>query len=271
MQSNIQDLTLTREVFNLDVWASLFGVQMRICSMPKCNLKHYGKGYCKKHWGQKYKEWLIENNITCQIESCNNLPLAKNYCHKHYNRQHFGRDPKDNTVYDHRPVIIKRDHALLPLGLNAKDGYAIVDLDFAYLDRYKWAVGNHGYPEAYNMLEGFHRHRLHNVILGINWVDHKNGNKLDNRKSNLRPATHQENMWNCKPYSSTGYKGVYLCNPKAKNSSYCVRISKDRKKYYWGKFKTLVEAVLFYNEKAKELFGEFAYINKIPPQESTDV
>jgi len=39
---------------------------------------------------------------------------------------------------------------------------------------------------------------------------------------------------------------------------------KDNKQFYVGSFNDEVEAALAYNEKAKELHGEFAFLNKIP-------
>lgn len=58
------------------------------------------------------------------------------------------------------------------------------------------------------------RIQLHRWLLGAKEgevVDHKDGNTLDNRKSNLRLVTQLENSQNQKPKSNkTGYKGVYL-------------------------------------------------------------
>ena len=55
--------------------------------------------------------------------------------------------------------------------------------------------------------------KLHRVILGVTpdqIVDHKNGNGLDNRKNNLRPATAAQNAQNAakRKDNSSGFKGV---------------------------------------------------------------
>jgi hypothetical protein len=52
--------------------------------------------------------------------------------------------------------------------------------------------------------------RMHNFILGINGVDHINGDGLDNRRQNLRAATHAENLQNRRLGSdnTSGHRGV---------------------------------------------------------------
>lgn len=93
-------------------------------------------------------------------------------------------------------------------------------------------------------------------------VDHINHDCLDNRKSNLRICTHAENARNKRPVIGTSkYKGVYWDKTNKKWEAH-IRKGKDVK--YLGQFKCEKKAALAYNEKAKELFGEFAYLNTTP-------
>jgi len=95
-------------------------------------------------------------------------------------------------------------------------------------------------------------------------VDHINHNKLDNRKSNLRKASQQQNIFNRRKLSgskncTSKYKGVMLRPYNRWESA----IKKDGKITYIGSFSTPEEAALAYNQKAQELFGEFAYLNSV--------
>lgn len=91
-------------------------------------------------------------------------------------------------------------------------------------------------------------------------VDHKNLIKDDNKLKNLREGTSAQNHYNQKPRSKSGYKGIIKRGKK-----WTARINKKGyKTFCLGDFTTLKEAVIAYNEKAKELFGEFAYLNNVP-------
>jgi len=86
-------------------------------------------------------------------------------------------------------------------------------------------------------------------------VDHINGDTLDNRRSNLRLATQQQNSQNMRMKNKWG-KGVY----KNKNR-FTVKIGIDGKRIYVGHYATQQEAKDAYDKKAIELFGEFALTN----------
>lgn len=135
------------------------------------------------------------------------------------------------------------------------DLWLIVDIeDFERYSDYKFYTAS-GYvcvaPETQKVL-------LHRLIVDFEIVDHINRNKLDNRKANLRSATHGQNMINSglRKDNKSGYKGVYL-----NNKSYEVQITSNGKRVYIGVYKTAVEAALAYDEAAKKYHGEFAYLN----------
>ena len=88
------------------------------------------------------------------------------------------------------------------------------------------------------------------------FLDHINGDKLDNRISNLRPATRAENQRNrgIAKNNKAGFKGVY----PNKHGRYEAGIKKNGKRIYLGTFDTPEEAHWAYMRKARNLFGEFA-------------
>jgi hypothetical protein len=100
---------------------------------------------------------------------------------------------------------------------------------------------------------------MHVLISGYKYIDHINGNGLDNRNDNLRPASKQQNAWNARPMrkkDSGKYKGVYCKNLK-RGKSWEVKVGSK----YVGRFKNEEEAARAYDAKAIELFGEFARLN----------
>ncbi len=100
------------------------------------------------------------------------------------------------------------------------------------------------------------------LILGhaeVTLVDHVDRNSHNNQRSNLRIATRQQNNANKGPYKNgSGYKGVSFYSGK-----WQARIYKNKKLYRLGCFINIHDAARAYNEKARLLYGEFAYINPI--------
>lgn len=93
-------------------------------------------------------------------------------------------------------------------------------------------------------------------------VDHINGDKLDNRKINLRVCTYSQNQMNRKvPVNNkTGYKGVDFYK---KNGKFRAMIFVSSKRLFIGYYDTAKEAAKAYNLKAIECFGAYAKENKI--------
>lgn len=89
--------------------------------------------------------------------------------------------------------------------------------------------------------------------------DHKNGNTLDNRRENIRPCTRLQNMANQKKCSrnTSGYKGV----TKRGDERWLAVIYHANISYNLGRYDTAEEAARAYDAKAKELNGEFAFLN----------
>jgi len=90
-------------------------------------------------------------------------------------------------------------------------------------------------------------------------VDHIDCNPLNNCKANLRQCTSSQNCANVRKRKNK-YKGVSL---NKKNQKFVAQIMKKGIYYWLGYFETQEEAALAYNEKAKELFGEFAFLNDV--------
>ena len=104
---------------------------------------------------------------------------------------------------------------------------------------------------------------MHVVIMGRRGVDHKNGDGLDNRRENLRFATHEENARNSRKQRTSGnrYKGVVPPRPTRGIEYWQAQININRKQVRFGRFGTEEDAARAYDAKAKEVYGEFARLN----------
>ena len=101
---------------------------------------------------------------------------------------------------------------------------------------------------------------MHCLIMGAKGIDHANGNGLDNRRSNLRPATNGQNMRNRRPNinHSSQYKGVQWAPNCGK---WRANIKVDGASYTLGFFADEREAAEAYDAAARAAFGEFARPN----------
>ena len=104
---------------------------------------------------------------------------------------------------------------------------------------------------------------LHQLLLGRSRdreIDHINGDKMDNRRCNLRPVTHAQNNQNkgLRRDSTTGYKGV--CFDK-RSGKYLAYINANGKRTYLGLFDDKLSAAYAYDTAALQLHGEYARPN----------
>lgn len=147
----------------------------------------------------------------------------------------------------------------------------IVDeADYDWLNQWKWHITNNGYAARGLWIDKRPKRkmigiRMHRLIVNANpsqEVDHINGNRLDNRRCNLRIVTDAQNAYNAKKRKDGKYsqhKGV----AKQYKNKWKARIQVNGKRYYLGYFDSEIEAAKAYNEAALKHFGEFARLNLI--------
>ena len=146
-----------------------------------------------------------------------------------------------------------------------REKFAIIDdADYPLVRGYKWHAlpSREDFYASTTITTGVGKRKsikMHQLIFGKN-SDHKNGNTLDNRRSNLRKATPSQNGANSKKQKNTSsiYKGVSL---RKISGNWGASIQKDGKQYHIGTFKTEIEAAKAYDKKAVEFFGEYARLN----------
>lgn len=154
-------------------------------------------------------------------------------------------------------------------GKLAKGACTIVDDDdYGALSSRKWHLATNGYAIRYayvgpkNGRSNYSPVMMHRAVLNApkgTTVDHINGNKLDNRKSNLRLCTQEQNCRNSRRrvQTVTGYKGIYR-NSKGR---YVARITVSGTCHYIGSSEDPALAAGLYDAAALQFFGEFANTN----------
>lgn len=140
----------------------------------------------------------------------------------------------------------------------------IDEADAVAVGRHTWRTNPAGYVYANPRIGGGKRMHIyiHRLIMGARSgesVDHVNHDKADNRRSNLRLCDDSLNHGNMRLRSdnTSGAKGV-----RWDGYSFRAKVTFRGVTHYLGGFDTRAAAICAYNEKAKELFGEFALLNQ---------
>ena len=149
--------------------------------------------------------------------------------------------------------------------LELKNGRTVIidDADWPTVQALTVYVGVNGYATYSRWLDGKSRPMtIHKLLMnppkGAH-VDHINGDKLDNRRANLRVVTPQRNQVNRKRLNrnnTSGIRGV-ACRPNMSASKpWHAQITVQRKNIYLGMFSTREEAVEARRRAELLYFGE---------------
>lgn len=139
--------------------------------------------------------------------------------------------------------------------------------DWPRIQKSKWYPFTSSKGRTYATTAGRGHGLMHRFILGLTVgdgrvVDHKDGNGLNNRRSNLRVTTLSLNLANQKPTGrgTSRYKGVSFKTDKGK---WRAVLATRPKQVHIGYFRTQKEAALAYNRAAKKAWGSFALLNRV--------
>jgi hypothetical protein len=123
-------------------------------------------------------------------------------------------------------------------------------------------ITGHGYIFIGVSGKRYYAHRLAWLYIHGNFppeqIDHINNIRNDNRLSNLRLATNQENSLNScmKSNNKSGYKGVSF---DSQRGLWVARISFNGIYKYIGRFRTAKQASIAYDECAEKHHNQFYY------------
>jgi hypothetical protein len=139
----------------------------------------------------------------------------------------------------------------------SKGKVALVDSqDAAKLGKHSWYYGFRGYAMRSKLMPSGRRKTvsMHREILGAKdheEVDHINGDRLDNRRSNLRVLGRSANLHNRGAYGPSGLKGVSWDKRKKK---WRAEIGKNGKRAWLGYHDTKEDAERIYRKASKKLY-----------------
>lgn len=140
---------------------------------------------------------------------------------------------------------IKTDETTATIKLNYGH-FAVIDKeDLPLVSGYTWRWSRGYAVTQITREDGSHRTQsMHRMIIGNPPVgqvcDHKDRNKLNNRRSNLHHVSFAENRWNNECKNPTGTKGIYY-RPVLK--TWMARLYRDGKYVLNKSFPTVQEAI----------------------------
>ena len=143
------------------------------------------------------------------------------------------------------------------------------DEDYEAVNQYKWHINKKS--NTFYAVRTLRKpdgapttQKMHQLILNARGIDHINHNGLDNRRSNLRIVTQKQNIANARSRGGTSrFKGLYWDKKKNK---WRVQIFIRGKRKHLGMFNDEVEAARIYNFAARYVYGEYAFLNDVPPR-----
>lgn len=209
--------------------------------------------------------------MICIIKKCELEVKAKSMCHRHLRVFYSGKDLGLHINTDEQKIWSSDGVGYIQLYDKYGNEKEVAKVDESELDRvtkYKWFSSRKYVVTRIGDSNKFYR--LHRYILGFEntstpFVDHINGDPLDNRKSNLRTVNYSQNSMNKGSKKGSQYKGIsFADNAKGElRNKWRVRITIPQTKKYVevGRFETPEEAAWMYDQFAIALHGDYARTN----------
>lgn len=204
----------------------------------------------------------------CLSTGCEKNSHSSGYCPRHYYSWKRYGDPLKAKVKRVKCNFKKlKDYSLIELTNDKWAKCSNEDLEFLL----QWVWRSHLKNNYWSVVSKDKKTREHLIMSRViakrvfgdienKVVDHINRDPMDNRRENLRLATHSQNHMNSdRSHGSSRFKGVSLHACGKWITQICIDGKVKRSKLFIEE----IDAARQYNEWAKELFGEFAYFNQV--------
>ena len=192
--------------------------------------------------GIKHKSYNLAKLKRGETKSCGHLVFA----HK---------QRKTNTV------ILFDDYGIIKTS-NFEEKEFTFDIEDAVIlkDKY-WYEDDYGYLTTAVRVNGKYKYlKFHRLVMSAEkgqYVDHKNRNRADNRKDNLRICSHIDNDRN-KSIQKNNTSGIIGVRFDKRRNKWIATIGINRKTVYLGRFINKDDAIKARLSAEKAYFGEFA-------------
>lgn len=177
-------------------------------------------------------------------------------CNRHYTQYNKYGEIKKRTKYDPNEFIFEENTVKIFLYnmFSQKVSEAIIDReDYDTVKEYKWCLSKNGY--VINSKGKY----LHRIVTKENtlFVDHINGNKLDNRKCNLRPCSNADNLKNRVKIPINNTSGIIGVIYRSDRNKWRAEICVDGKKIRLGYYANKIDAIRARTEAEIKYFGKY--------------
>lgn len=188
------------------------------------------------------------------IDNPNNYEIVS-----HIDKNSLNNDLSNLKWISYKNKYVIKDNFII--GYTSKGEEFYFDLeDYDKIKDYCWYINNLGYVVS-SKTKKHKAIKLHNLIMNDFLIDHKNRNKLDNRKENLRICTNSQNNMNrgINKINNTGIIGVSKhYESKKKGTKWRAFIKINNKEIEILSSYNFKDCVIARLKAEKEYFGEFA-------------
>lgn len=247
----------------------------KLCTFESCDRPLFCNGLCTAHEAQRRRGSELfpvgqkpkKIKAACSFPGCVQKEIARGLCPGHRMQKLAGhelaplRTARSRTPEPHPEI---EGEMLVPL---THGKFAVIDAgDAEAVSKYVWRSqdcdGRFYAVTTTTDGDGAHTLSLHRM-LWAHWklpatpeIDHRNTDGLDNRRENLRAATHAQNMWNQRRRGSntSGHKGV---NWDERTQSWAARYQKDGRTFFLGRFDDVDVAAAVRRAAVEQQHGEF--------------